>query len=155
MLGQQAPDFELPNQDGHLVHLRDYRGKKVIVFAFPMANSSGCNAQACSFRDEFFAVQSANAVILGVSPDSTGTLRQWKIDKKLPYDLLSDAGHRMLSAWGAWGLPIMGSVKIPMVNRSYLVLDEQGIVIDEQYKVDPRESVRLALAAVGEVTPLR
>jgi peroxiredoxin Q/BCP len=154
MLGQPAPDFELPNQDGQLVHLRDYRGKKVIVFAFPMANSSGCNAQACSFRDEFFAVQSSKAVILGVSPDITGTLRQWKIDKKLPYDLLSDAGHRMLSTWGAWGIPIMGSVKIPMVNRSYWVIDERGIVIDEQYKVDPRESVRLALAAVGEVTPL-
>ncbi len=154
MLGQPALDFELPNQDGKLVHLRDYRGKKVIVFAFPMANTSGCNAQACSFRDEFFAIQSANAVILGVSPDSTGTLRQWKSDKKLPYDLLSDSGHKMLSAWGAWGIPIMGSIKIPMVNRSYWVIDENGIVIDEQNKVDPRESVRLALAAVGEVSPL-
>jgi len=155
MLGQQAPDFELPNQDGQLVHLSDYRGKKVIVFAFPMANSSGCNAQACSFRDEFFAIQSANAVILGVSPDSTGTLRQWKIDKKLPYDLLSDPNHRMLSAWGAWGLPIMGSVKIPMVNRSFWVIDENGLIIAEQNKVDPRESVHQALAAVGEVSPLR
>jgi len=155
MLGQQAPDFELPNQDGQLVHLSDYRGKKVIVFAFPMANSSGCNAQACSFRDEFFAIQSANAVILGVSPDSTGTLRQWKIDKKLPYDLLSDPNHRMLSAWGAWGLPILGTVKIPMVNRSFWVIDENGLIIAEQNKVDPRESVHQALAAVGEVSPLR
>ena len=120
-----------------------------------MANSSGCNAQACSFRDEFFAIQSANAVILGVSPDSTGTLRQWKIDKKLPYDLLSDPNHRMLSAWGAWGLPILGTVKIPMVNRSFWVIDENGLIIAEQNKVDPRESVHQALAAVGEVSPLR
>jgi len=153
MVGHPAPDFELPNQDGKLVRLSDYRGKKVIIFAFPMANSSGCNAQACSFRDEFFAIKSANAVLLGVSPDSIGTLRQWKTDKKLPYDLLSDSRHKMLTAWGAWGVPILGSLKIPMVNRSYWVIDEQGIVMDEQMNVEPRESVRRALAAVGEVTP--
>ncbi len=154
MIGQTAPDFELPNQDGTQVRLSDYRGSKVILFAFPKANTPGCNTQACSFRDEFFVVQSAKAVILGISPDSVETLRHWKADKRLPYDLLSDTDHHVLQQWGAWGVPVLSLIKVPMVNRSYWVIDEDGVVIDQQINVAPKDSVRRALAAVGEVAPL-
>ena len=152
MVGNTAPDFELLNQDGQTIRLSDYRGKKVIIFAFPKANTGGCDAQACSFRDEFPEIRTAKAVVLGVSPDSTTTLRQWKTDKNLPYDVLSDPQHTMLAAWGAWGIPILGLVKVPMVNRSVWVIDENGVVIAEKINVSPKGSVRVALEAVGEAT---
>lgn len=149
MIGQEVPDFELSNQDGQPVHLSDYRGKKVVIFAFPKAFTPGCNAQACGFRDEFTEFQVLNAVVLGISPDSQDTLKRWKAEKNLPYDLLSDPDHALLESWGAWGIPLVGSLKIPMVNRSYWVLDEHGVIIDEKVNVPPTISVYKALSAVG------
>ncbi len=149
-IGSQVPDFALPNQAGQTIHLSDYRGRKLIVFAFPKANTAGCNMQACSFRDEFPQVESANAVVLGISGDSVETLKQWKQDKNLPYDLVSDPEHKVLEPWGAWGIPVLGLIRIPMVNRSYWVIDENGVLIDQQINVGPKDSVKKALAAVGE-----
>ena len=154
VIGQHAPDFELLNQDGETVRLSDYRGRKVILFAFPKANTPGCNAQACGFRDEFVSISTSKAVILGISPDGVDALRQWKTQKDLPYDLLSDPNHRVLEAWGAWGISLMGLVRVPMVNRSVWVIDEDGVILDEQINVSPGGSVRRALAAVGEVAEL-
>ncbi len=152
-IGSNVPDFELMNQDGKPVRLSDYRGRKLIVFAFPKANTAGCNAQACSFRDEFPQVESAHAAVLGISGDSVETLKQWKADKNLPYDLVSDPEHEVLAPWGAWGIPMLGLIKIPMVNRSYWVIDENGVLIDQQINVGPKDSVKKALAAVGESVP--
>lgn len=149
-IGHIVDDFELPNQDGKPIRLSDYRGKKVIVFAFPNANTGGCNAQACAFRDAMEAFQTANAVVLGMSSNDRERLRQWKADKQLPYDLLSDPERKVLEAWGAWGIPLLGAVKFPMVNRSYWVIDENGVLIDRQVGVSPEESAQKALAAVGE-----
>lgn len=152
-IGSKVPDFELANQDGQLTRLSDYRGRKLIMFAFPKANTAGCNMQACAFRDDFPQVESANAVVLGISGDSEATLSQWKADKNLPYDLLSDPEHKVLEPWGAWGIPILGLIRIPMVNRSYWVIDENGVLIDQQINVGPKDSVKKALAAVGESVP--
>lgn len=148
-VGQQAPDFELLNQDGKTVHLSDYRGKKVVIFAFPKANTGGCNAQACAFRDELPRLESKNAVVLGVSTDSVETLKDWKQSKKLQYDLLSDPHHKFLEAWGAWGVPVVSIIKIPMAMRSYWVIDENGKVIASQVGVSPTDSVEKALKDVG------
>jgi peroxiredoxin Q/BCP len=148
-IGQQAPDFELRNQEGQTVHLSDYRGKKVVIFAFPKANTPGCNAQACAFRDELPRMESKNAVVLGVSTDSVEKLKDWKQSKKLQYDLLSDPDHQFLEAWGAWGVPVLSLIKIPMVMRSYWVIDEQGKVIAAQVGVGPTNSVEKALKDVG------
>ncbi len=149
-IGSKVPDFELTNQDGKRVRLSGYRGHKVILFAFPKAYTAGCNAQACAFRDDFPQVESANAVVLGISGDSVATLHNWKTDKHLPYDLLSDPQHEVLEPWGAWGIPLLGLIRIPMVNRSYWVIDENGALIDQQINVGPKDSVKKALAAVGE-----
>lgn len=152
-VGQQAPDFELLNQEGKTVHLSDYRGKKVVLFAFPKAYTGGCNAQACTFRDELPRLESKNAVVLGVSTDSVETLKSWKRDKKLQYDLLSDPDHKFLESWGAWGVPVISVIKIPMAMRSYWVIDEQGKVIAAQVGVGPTDSVEKALKDVGAAAP--
>ena len=150
-VGQVAPDFELQNQEGKTVHLSDYRGKKVVIFAFPKANTGGCNAQACAFRDELPRMESQNAVVFGVSTDSVETLKGWKQSKKLTYDLLSDPKHTFLEAWDAWGIPVLSIIKIPIAMRSYWVIDEEGKVIASQVGVGPSDSVEKALKAVGAV----
>lgn len=153
-IGEKAPDFELLNQDEQTVKLSDYRGKKVILFAFPKANTPGCTSQACSFRDAFPDIESSNAVVLGISADTPEDLLSWKVMKNLQYDLLSDADHRVLDAWGAWGKELnLMIVKIPLgATRSYWVIDEQGVVIDKQIGVGPQESVEKALAAVKQLS---
>lgn len=148
-LNQPAPDFELPNQDGEMVKLSDYRGKKVILFAFPKADTSGCNQQACGYRNVLPQIESANAVVLGISADSQEELKAWKSKKNLQYDLLSDRDHRILDEWDAWGHKLFGFIPLPLGKRSYWVIDENGIVIDMQLGVSPQGSVEQALATVN------
>jgi thioredoxin-dependent peroxiredoxin len=149
-VGQMAPDFELPNQDGQTVKLSDYRGKKVILFAYPKAATPGCTTQACGFRDNFPRFEGANAVVLGISPDSPKDLLKWKNAENLPYDLLSDPEHQVLEAWGAWGEKSMYGKKYDGVIRSHWVIDENGTVIDSQIKISPTDSFEQALKVVAE-----
>ena len=145
--GQPAPEFALRNQDGELVRLSDFRGQRVVIFAFPKANTMGCNNQACGFRDVLPQIEANDAVVLGISADSQSALTKWKAERRLQYDLLSDPEHKMLDEWGAWGLD-MRLIKLPMITRSYWVIDEDGILVEQQIGVRPQASVEKALAAV-------
>lgn len=144
-VGEQAPDFRLKNQDGEFVSLSDFRGRKVVLFAFPKAGTSGCTTQACGFRDAFPRLEVANATVLGISPDPPEALRKWKDDEKLPYTLLSDPDHAVLEAWGAWGEKSMYGKKYTGVLRSHWVIDENGVIVDEQVKISPQDSVQKAV----------
>jgi peroxiredoxin Q/BCP len=148
VIGQPAPDFELPNQDGNLIRLSSLRGSKVVIFTFPQAGSPGCTTQACRFRDDFPVFRAANATILGISGDKTSDLFNWKRLRNLPYDLLSDTSHTVLKEWGLWGMPLLGVASLPLAKRSYWVIDEQGIVLDGQVNVGAAESVFKALQAL-------
>jgi thioredoxin-dependent peroxiredoxin len=147
--GEQAPDFELVNQDGKSVRLSDFRGKKVILFAYPKAGTSGCTTQACGFRDAFPRFESVNAVVLGISPDAPKDLLKWKNKENLPYDLLSDPDHKVLETYGVWGEKSMYGRKYMGVIRSHWVIDENGVILDEQRNVKPIDSVAKAVALVG------
>ena len=148
-IGEQAPDFELVNQDNKPVKLSDFRGKKVILFAYPKAATSGCTTQACGFRDQMPKVETSNAVVLGISPDQPKDQLKWKQDENLPYDLLCDVDHQVLEAWGAWGEKSMYGKKYTGVIRSHWVIDEQGVIIDEQLNISPKDSVEKAVASLS------
>lgn len=148
-VGENAPDFTLLNQDGEEVRLSDFRGKRVVLFAYPKAGTSGCTVQACGFRDEFPRIEAANTVVLGLSPDKPKDLLKWKTKESLPYDLLSDPDATVLSAWNAWGEKSMYGKKYMGVIRSHWVIDENGVVIDAQVGISPKDSVELAVKALG------
>jgi thioredoxin-dependent peroxiredoxin len=147
-IGDMAPDFALPNQDGKIIRLSDFRGKKVVIFAFPQANTAGCTMQACAFRDEFPQIEADNAVVLGISTDDQKALKSWKQKRKLPYDLLSDTEHVVLDQLNCFGMSLFGLINIPRATRSYWVIDENGAIIDGQVGVGPKESVEKALATL-------
>ena len=147
-IGDSAPDFELPNQDGQPVKLSSFRGKKVILFAYPKAGTSGCTTQACGFRDAFPKIEAGNAIVLGISPDEPKALLKWKQKENLPYDLLSDPEHKVLDAWGVWVEKSMYGRKFMGVIRSHWVIDEQGKIADEQVKISPKDSVAKAVGVV-------
>jgi len=149
-IGQPAPDFTLLDQDGQPLSLSSLRGQKVIIFAFPKADTPGCTTQACGFRDALPRLETQKAVVLGVSPDEPAALKKWATKQNLSYRLLSDPQAEMLSAWGVWGEKSMYGKTYMGVTRSHWVLDENGVLLDAQYKVKPEDSVKKALAVLGE-----
>ena len=149
-VGEKAPEFALKNQDGETVRLSDFRGKKVVLFAFPKAGTSGCTTQACGFRDEFPRLKGVNATVIGISPDPPEALRKWKDKENLPYTLLSDPDHAVLEAWGAWGEKSMYGKKYMGVIRSHWIIGEDGTILDERIKISPKQSVEQAVRFLAE-----
>ncbi len=149
-IGKKAPAFTLLNQRGEKVRLSDLKGRKVVLFAFPKANTGGCNNQACGFTEALPEIDAGGAVVLGISPDSPEKLASWKEKKQLGFDLLSDPGHEVLEKWGAWGEKKLYGKSYLGVIRSHWIIDEAGKVADQQIKVGPAKSVELATAFLAK-----
>jgi peroxiredoxin Q/BCP len=147
--GQQAPDFETVNEVGDKVSLKDLRGKRVVLYFYPKDNTSGCTAQACAFRDSYPQITDANAVVLGVSPDSAKSHQGFKSKFELPFPLLIDQDHAIAEKYGVWREKSMYGRKYMGILRSHFVIDEQGKVVDVQYNVKATESASKAVAALG------
>lgn len=142
--GQPMPDIVLKNQDNETVNFSDYRGKKIVLFAFPRADTPGCTRQACGFRDNFANILTKNATVFGISTDTPEDLKAWKDKEGLQYDLLSDPDHAVLESLGAWGQKKMYGKEYLGILRSHWVIDENGTVIDEQISISPEDSVKKA-----------
>jgi peroxiredoxin Q/BCP len=143
--GDIAPDFEALTEDGQKIRLSDFRGRKVILYFYPKDSTSGCTAQACSFRDHYPRIQEAGAVVLGVSPDSAASHRKFKEKYQLPFPLIVDADHRIAEAYGTWGEKSLYGRKYMGMVRSHFVIDANGVVADVRYNVNARKSADLAL----------
>jgi peroxiredoxin Q/BCP len=142
-IGETAPDFEMLNHEGKPVKLSDFRGKKVILYFYPEDFTSGCEFQACRFRDRHDEIAAKNAVVLGVSHNDADSHQRFREAHKLPFTLLVDEGWQQAQAWGAWGLrPWDNRVDI---LRSQFVIDENGTLIDAVIPVKYQESVDLAM----------
>jgi peroxiredoxin Q/BCP len=126
--GDAAPDFELPNQDGEPVRLSGLRGRTVVVYFYPKADTPGCTAQACAIRDRQSEFDDAGAVVLGISPDPVPRLRKFADRYGLPFTLLSDEDHAVAEAYGAWvHKPARGYMKARMgIERSTFVVGPDG-----------------------------
>lgn len=149
-LGQPAPGFTLPDENGRPISLADFAGRKVILYFYPKDDTPGCTTQACGFRDAYPTVEAANAVVLGVSPDGAKSHTSFKAKQRLPFTLLTDADHEVAEAYGVWGEKSMYGRKYMGIIRSHFVIDEAGRLADIQISVSPKDSVQLALAQVRQ-----
>src|SRR5688572_10001537 len=147
--GDQAPDFETVDENGKPVKLSDFKGKKVVLYFYPKDNTTGCTAQACGFRDSYPQIEAGDAVVLGVSPDSSKSHTNFKNKYELPFPLLVDSDHKIAEAYDVWQEKSMYGRKYMGVVRSHFVIDEQGKVIEARYNVKPAESSTFSLKALA------
>ncbi|KJX75689.1 thioredoxin-dependent thiol peroxidase [Mycobacterium lepromatosis] len=150
--GDQAPTFSLPDADGKIVSLGDYRGRRVTVYFYPAAFTPGCTKQACDFRDNLHDLNNAGLDVVGVSPDPLTKLAQFRDAEALTFPLLSDHDCKVLSAWGAYGKKQIYGKTVPGVIRSTFVVDEKGKIVLAQYNVKATGHVaklRRDLSALG------
>jgi peroxiredoxin Q/BCP len=124
--GDKAPDFDLAADNGETVSLKDYRGKKVVLYFYPKDMTDGCTKESCDFRDSIKTFEKNNTVVIGVSPDGTKSHVKFKEKYELPFTLLSDESKDMLNDYGVWQEKSMYGRKYMGVVRTTFVIDEKG-----------------------------
>jgi peroxiredoxin Q/BCP len=136
--GDQAPDFKAATDSGEAVSLKDFRGKKVVLYFYPKDNTPGCTREACDFRDAISRFKKKGVVVLGISPDSIESHKKFKAKFELPFPLLADEDHKIAEAYGAWGEKSMYGKKFLGIIRSTFLIDEKGKIAEafEKVKVD-------------------
>ncbi len=140
--GKKAPDFSLFNQDEKKISLKDYFGKKVILYFYPKDDTSGCTKEACSFRDNIPKFSKTDAVILGISPDSVKSHKKFSEKYKLPFNLLADEDKKVIELYGVWKEKSMYGRKYMGVERTTFIIDGKGKIkmIFNKVKVDGHEN---------------
>lgn len=132
-VGKEAPEFKLQDQDGNERRLSDYRGRRVILYFYPKDNTPGCTKEACSLRDNKPVFDNLDAVIIGVSKDSTASHQKFIANQNLNFTLLSDPEHKVMEMYGAWGEKNMyGKITMGTIRCTYII-DRNGI-IEKVYK---------------------
>jgi peroxiredoxin Q/BCP len=128
--GDQAPNFSSLDQDGKLHQLADYKGKKLVLFFYPKANTPGCTAEACDLRDNFERFKANNYEILGVSADSQKAQGKFKDKYEFPFPLLADEDKSVITAFGVWGPKKFMGREYDGIHRTTFIIDENGIIDD-------------------------
>ncbi|RRD95159.1 thioredoxin-dependent thiol peroxidase [Clostridiales bacterium COT073_COT-073] len=134
-VGTKAPDFKLPDQNGIIHTLEDYRGQKVILYFYPRDNTPGCTAQACGFADLHPQFGEKGAVVLGVSKDSEASHKKFEEKYQLPFPLLADTELNCIKAYDVWQEKNMYGKKVMGIVRTTYLIDETGIIIKAFDKV--------------------
>ena len=140
-VGDKAPAFSILNQEGKKVSLSDYKGKNLLLYFYPKADTPGCTKQGCSIRDASKELKKLGMAAVGVSPDEPK--KQKKFDDKygLGFPLLSDPDHKVAKAYGAWGKKSMYGKTYEGIIRSSFVIDGKGKIVQASYKVKPLDTV--------------
>ena len=137
-IGRKAPAFSLPNQDGKIMRLSDFKGKKVVMYFYPKDDTPGCTKESCAFRDGLDEIHDSGAVVLGVSGDSVDSHKKFAKKFNLNFPLLSDEKKTMLQAYGVWKEKSLYGRKFMGIERTTFIIDEQGKIDDifQKVKVD-------------------
>lgn len=146
--GQPAPDFELQSEGDKTIKLSDYRGKRVVLFFYPRAETPGCTTEACSFRDEYAAFREKDVAILGISPDNVRAQAKFSQKHSFPFPLLADVEHKVAEAYGVWGLKKFRGREYYGVLRTTFVIDEEGRIGHVFERVKPAEHSQEVLAVL-------
>ena len=138
-IGTKAPEFSLPDQNGTVHNLSDYKGQKVILYFYPKDMTGGCTAQACNFRDRYPQIQEKGAVVLGVSKDSVESHKKFEEKHGLPFPLLADESLEVITAYDVLKLGKDGKPTKSLIRSTYLI-DEDGVIIQAIGGVKPKEN---------------
>jgi peroxiredoxin Q/BCP len=148
--GEIAPDFTLPDQHGEPVTLSQLRGRPVVLYFYPKADTPGCTTQACGVRDRAGEYERAGAAVLGVSPDPVERLAKFDAKHDLGFTLLSDSDHAVAEAYGVWVEKSMYGRRFWGNERTTFVIDAEGEVVAVMRKVKPADHDARALDALAE-----
>src|SRR6478735_9529036 len=147
--GQSAPDFELADQDGELVRLSDLRGRRVVLYFYPRADTPGCTTQACGIRDHQADYDAAGAKVLGVSPDPVKAVKKFHGGQGLGFTLLADEDHAVCELYGVWGKKAMYGRTYMGAQRATFIIDGEGVIAHVIPKVSPKTHDDEVLKAIG------
>ncbi|WP_286209383.1 thioredoxin-dependent thiol peroxidase [Dubosiella newyorkensis] len=150
-VGTKAPDFTLQDQDGKDVSLSDFKGKKVILYFYPKDNTSGCTKQACAFKELYPDFMEKDAIVLGVSKDSVASHKKFQEKYELPFELLSDPGHKVIEQYDVWKEKSMYGKKYMGIVRSTYLIDEEGKIEKALEKVKPQQNPEQMLKLVEDL----
>lgn len=144
--GDKAPAFKLKDQDGNAVQLKDFQGKKVLVYFYPKAMTPGCTVQACGLRDTHAEMEDRNTVVLGISPDPVDKLKKFEAKHDLNFTLLSDEDHKLAEKFGVWGPKKFMGKTFDGIHRISFLIDEKGKVehVFDKFKTKDHHDVVLA-----------
>jgi thioredoxin-dependent peroxiredoxin len=147
--GDTAPAFSLSDQHGNTVALGDFKGRKLLVYFYPEADTPGCTTQSCDLRDHRQEFAGLGVDVVGISPDEPS--KQLAFDQKysLGFPLLADTDHAVAEAWGTWGEKTYGGKTYLGIIRSSFLVDEEGRIERAWYKVKPENTVPEAQAALA------
>lgn len=148
-IGTTAPEFTLPDQNGQMRSLSDYRGQKVILYFYPKDMTSGCTSQACNFRDRYPQFQEKGAVVLGVSKDTVESHKRFEEKQGLPFTLLSDTELEVITAYDVRKIGKDGKPTKSLIRSTYLI-DENGLIIKAFGGVKAKDNAAQMLDALDE-----
>lgn len=143
--GDTAPSFSLKDQNGKVHNLKDYKGKKIVLYFYPRDNTPGCTKQACAFRDSFEDYKKQDIVVLGISSDSEQSHKKFIEKHNLPFDLLVDEKHDVLEKYGAWTKKTLYGKIFMGIQRITYIVDENGKILKTYPKVKPEENAKQIL----------
>lgn len=148
-IGTKAPDFSLPDQNGKIHSLKDYAGKKVILYFYPKDNTLGCTKQACGFSERMPLFSEKGAVVLGISKDSVASHKKFEENYGLKFTILSDPDKTVIQAYDVWKeKKLYGKVSMGVVRTTYLI-DENGVITKAFDKVKAAENPEQMLEILG------
>jgi peroxiredoxin Q/BCP len=149
--GDSAPDFTLPDQNGNDVTLSELRGRPVVLYFYPKADTPGCTTQACGIRDHSADYDKTGARVVGVSPDTVAAQRKFAGKYNLDFTLLADENHEVAELYGTWGEKKMYGKTYLGVQRATFIIDPEGKVAHVIPKASPKTHDDVVLAALGEL----
>ena len=138
--GTKATDFSLPDMNGEVHHLSDYKGKKVVLYFYPKDMTSGCTRQACAFRDVYDEYKKRDIVVIGISKDDEKSHRKFIEKNDLPFLLLSDIDTKVCQAYGVWVEKSLYGNRYMGIQRATFIIDETGTIIKVYEKASPKEN---------------
>ncbi|WP_372920170.1 thioredoxin-dependent thiol peroxidase [Salegentibacter sp.] len=137
--GDKAPDFKAEDQDGNIVQLSDFKGKKLVLFFYPKASTPGCTAEACNLRDNWEQFQEKGYAVVGVSADSKKRQSNFKNKYEFPFPLLADEDKEVINAYGVWGPKKFMGKEYDGIHRTTFIINEEGKIEDVIKKVKTKE----------------